>query len=92
MHQIMQFTLSDSVRTGSGHRAAQMNFHFPTHPKKGLGQYQNPAVEPLIERYRGFSFHITQDINLSAYILQTAFQAPIERKIQMRKTEIEQVI
>lgn len=38
-------------------------------------------------------FHITQKINLSAYILQATFQAHIKRKkIQMRKTEIEQVI
>lgn len=37
-------------------------------------------------------FHITQKINLSAYILQATFQAHIKKKIQMRKTEIEQVI
>lgn len=36
-------------------------------------------------------FHIMEEINLSAHTLQAAFQAHTERKIQMRKTEIEQV-
>lgn len=63
----------------------QCHLLIPVYLQTGLGQSQPPSQ---------CFFHITQKIDLSAYILQAAFQAHIEKKknLQMRKTEIAQVI